>query len=71
MLRRSVRTGTAFFEHFVHIADAINTTGGTGLWNEQDGFYYDQMYVDGRRGLDGHCRWISERRLRFLKLSVT
>ena len=38
-----------FFEHFVYIADAINTIGGTGLWNEEDGFYYDQMYVDGRR----------------------
>ena len=38
-----------FFEHFVHIADAINTIGGTGLWNEEDGFYYDQMYVEGRR----------------------
>ena len=38
-----------FFEHFVHIADAINTLGGTGLWNEEDGFYYDQMYVDGQR----------------------
>ena len=37
-----------FFEHFVHIADAINTLGGTGLWDEQDGFYYDQMHVDGR-----------------------
>ena len=22
--------------------------GGTGLWNEEDGFYYDQMHVDGR-----------------------
>ena len=38
-----------FFEHFVYIADAINTIGGTGLWDEEDGFYYDQMYVDGRR----------------------
>ena len=38
-----------FFEHFVHIADAMNTLGGTGLWNEEDGFYYDQMYVDGQR----------------------
>jgi hypothetical protein len=38
-----------FFEHFVYIADAINTIGGTGLWDEDDGFYYDQMYVDGRR----------------------
>ncbi|MEQ1902783.1 MAG: glucosidase [Pirellulaceae bacterium] len=32
-----------FFEHFVHIADAINTLGGSGLWNETDGFYYDQL----------------------------
>jgi hypothetical protein len=32
-----------FFEHFVAIADAINTLGGTGLWNEEDGFYYDQV----------------------------
>ena len=36
-----------FFEHFVHIADAINTLGGTGLWDEEDGFYYDQMHADG------------------------
>ena len=32
-----------FFEHFVAIADAMNTLGGTGLWNEEDGFYYDQL----------------------------
>ena len=37
-----------FFEHFVHIADAINTLGGTGLWDETDGFYYDQMHADGQ-----------------------
>jgi hypothetical protein len=30
-----------FFEHFVAISDAMNTLGGTGLWDEQDGFYYD------------------------------
>jgi hypothetical protein len=36
-----------FFEHFVAIADAINTQGGTGLWNEQDGFYYDQVHTNG------------------------
>jgi hypothetical protein len=34
-----------FFEHFIAIADAINTVGGTGLWNEDDGFYYDQLRV--------------------------
>jgi hypothetical protein len=37
-----------FFEHFVAITDAINTLGGTGLWDEHDGFYYDQLAVDGR-----------------------
>ncbi|XP_037077730.1 uncharacterized protein YMR196W-like [Pollicipes pollicipes] len=31
-----------FFEHFIHIMDAINSAGqGEGLWDEQDGFYYD------------------------------
>ncbi|MBL8765337.1 MAG: glucosidase [Phycisphaerae bacterium] len=37
-----------FFEHFVAITDAINTMGGTGLWDEADGFYYDQLRVQGR-----------------------
>lgn len=37
-----------FFEHFVAITDAMNTLGGTGLWDEDDGFYYDQLLLDGR-----------------------
>jgi hypothetical protein len=37
-----------FFEHFVAITDAMNTFGGTGLWDEVDGFYYDQLYVKGK-----------------------
>ena len=32
-----------FLEHFVQIAEAMNTAGGTGLWDDEDGFYYDQM----------------------------
>jgi hypothetical protein len=36
-----------FFEHFVAITDAINTLGGNGLWDEADGFYYDQLHMDG------------------------
>ena len=36
-----------FFEHFVAIADAINSLGGSGLWSDDDGFYYDQLHVDG------------------------
>jgi hypothetical protein len=35
-----------FFEHFVAITDAINSLGGTGLWDEQDGFYYDQLIIN-------------------------
>ncbi|MDB4917932.1 MAG: hypothetical protein JWM95_5576 [Gemmatimonadetes bacterium] len=38
-----------FFEHFVSITDAMNSLGGTGLWDEQDGFYYDQLHVDTAR----------------------
>ena len=29
-----------FFEHFVYIADAMHESG---LWNEEDGFYYDVL----------------------------
>lgn len=35
-----------FFEHFVQIADSMNTLGGTGLWDEEDGFYYDRIHTD-------------------------
>jgi hypothetical protein len=38
-----------FFEHFVAINDAINSLGGTGLWNDEDGFYCDLMLAGGRR----------------------
>jgi hypothetical protein len=37
-----------FFEHFIAIADAMNTLGGSGLWSEEDGFYYDQLQADGQ-----------------------
>ena len=43
-----------FFEHFVHIADAMNTLGGMGLWHEDDGFYYDQLQVDDDGRAAGH-----------------
>jgi len=35
-----------FFEHFVQIVDAMNALGGRGLWDETDGFYYDQIQFD-------------------------
>ncbi|MBI1344828.1 glucosidase [bacterium] len=36
-----------FFEHFVAIADAMNTLDGQGLWDELDGFYYDHLHCNG------------------------
>jgi len=36
-----------FFEHFVHIAHAMNDIGteGRSLWDEEDGFYYDLLHL--------------------------
>jgi hypothetical protein len=36
-----------FFEHFVHIASAINVHGSDGLslWDEEDGFFYDAVHL--------------------------
>ena len=45
-------TASKFFEHFLLIAEAMTDMGGegTGLWNERDEFYYDQLDLpDGRR----------------------
>ena len=42
-------SASKFFEHFVAIADAMNTLGGHGLWDEQDGFYYDQLHAQQRQ----------------------
>ncbi|HRQ42082.1 MAG TPA: glucosidase [Chloroflexota bacterium] len=37
---------TKFFEHFLAIATAMSRGfGGKGLWDEQDGFYYDVLYL--------------------------
>jgi hypothetical protein len=37
-----------FLEHYVSITHAINNLDGTGLWDEDDGFYYDHLHLDGR-----------------------
>lgn len=34
---------TKFFEHFTYIADAVYSRG---LWDEEDGFYYDVLHAD-------------------------
>ncbi|MGA2924705.1 MAG: glucosidase [Solirubrobacteraceae bacterium] len=36
---------TKFFEHFALIGAALNDKG---LWNQEDGFYYDVLRVDGQ-----------------------
>jgi len=43
---------TKFFEHYLSIGGALNdlTNDGTGLWDEEDGFYYDHLCrSDGAR----------------------
>ena len=35
-----------FLDHFVRITDAMNTLNGSGLWDEEDGFYYDYLHSD-------------------------
>jgi hypothetical protein len=45
---------TKFFEHFIYIADAINgaySYDGDGLWDEEDGFYYDIIRLPGGRNV--------------------
>jgi hypothetical protein len=42
---------TKFFEHFLHIAEALSDFDGHGhgLWDDEDGFFYDQLALpDGR-----------------------
>ena len=38
---------TKFFEHFLHIAEAMSTmyNEGVGLWDEADGFFYDVLHM--------------------------
>lgn len=41
---------TKFFEHFLRISKAIGRCGGgkgEALWDEQDGFFYDNLHIPG------------------------
>ncbi|HEY6410823.1 MAG TPA: hypothetical protein VIY29_25495, partial [Ktedonobacteraceae bacterium] len=43
---------TKLFDHFMYIADALYGGGesGLGLWNDEDGFFYDKLHApDGRQ----------------------
>jgi hypothetical protein len=45
-----------FAEHFVWIAHAMNQTGPEGMWDEEDGFYYDVLRLP-----DGSARRLKVR----------
>ena len=47
-----------FAEHFYFIASAMNKTGSEGMWDEEDGFYYDLL-----RRPDGSCERLKVRSL--------
>jgi hypothetical protein len=40
--------GTKFVTHFARIVEAMNDFGGTGLWDEEEGFYYDHLQLADR-----------------------
>ncbi|MCA8996842.1 MAG: glucosidase, partial [Planctomycetaceae bacterium] len=40
-------TAYKFFAHYVLISEAMNTLDGSGLWDDEDGFYYDHLHVKG------------------------
>jgi hypothetical protein len=39
-----------FVEHFYFIASAMNTPGNDGMWDEEDGFYYDMLRLPDGSG---------------------
>jgi len=39
-----------FTEHFCYIAAAMNRPGADGMWDEEDGFYYDLLRLPDGRG---------------------
>jgi hypothetical protein len=47
---------TKFLEHFLWIARAMNHVGHDGMWDEQDGFYYDVLRLP-----DGSARRLQVR----------
>jgi hypothetical protein len=39
-----------FVEHFLYIAAAMNKPGGDGMWDEEDGFFYDLLRLPDGSG---------------------
>lgn len=40
---------TKFMTHYARIVEAMNDFAGSGLWNEEDGFYYDMLVLPDRQ----------------------
>ena len=38
-----------FFEHFLYIASAMNGLSSAGLWDDEDGFFYDRLRLPSGR----------------------
>lgn len=52
---------TKFFEHFIHIASAILNLMGPddkGLWDEEDGFFYDELSIGNKLAIPLKLRTI-------------
>jgi len=47
-----------FWEHFLSIAHAINHLGqgGEGMWDQEDGFFYDVMHPARRQARSAEVR---------------
>jgi hypothetical protein len=40
-----------FVEHFLWIANSMNRSGEEGMWDEEDGFYYDRLLLPNGRSM--------------------
>ena len=40
-----------FFEHFLYITEAMNSIGSEGLWDEEEGFYFDRLRMPSGKSL--------------------
>ena len=40
-----------FFEHFLYISAAMNSLGEDGLWNEEEGFYFDRLRMPNGKAI--------------------
>ncbi|OZI59789.1 MGH1-like glycoside hydrolase domain-containing protein [Bordetella genomosp. 11] len=55
-----VDIGVKFFEHFLYIAEAVNSGDEceTGLWDEEDEFFYDALHLPGQDSMPMRVRSI-------------